>query len=333
MKHFSQKSPEGRIWAYINKNRLINPGETIIVALSGGADSVFLLSILLSLKDIVGFTVAACHYNHRLRGEESDHDEEFVKQLCKKRGVECLFDRAEKEKMYKNEEEARNGRYLFFEKILKNDRGVKVATAHNLNDLIETFLLRLVRGSGLKGLSSISPSRENFIRPLLHISRPEIEEYLKKNDISFQTDRTNMDLTIDRNFIRHKIIPELTKLNPNLLNTLERTINLIQIDYEFLQSEAERELEKINESAIGDKVIIERKKWIGLHPAMRMMLIKLGLERLGYFKDITQKQLDEVYEIIEKGVGKKHKLLPHSLRIELVSGKIIMFKNKKGEII
>lgn len=326
MEKISQKSIIYKVKKHIKENKLIAPGETVIVALSGGPDSMCLFDVLYKLKDHLQINLMACHYNHRLRGEESYNDEKFVKKYCGERGIECFFGLAEKENQFKNEEEAREARYSFFEKILGERRGAKIAIAHNSNDLAETFLMRLFRGAGLKGLSAIPSARKNLIRPLLSVSRSEIELYLKDEKISFRLDKTNNDPKITRNFIRLRILPLLVQyVNPNIVETLFNSAKIMEEDHAFLLLLAEKEYEKLALPEKSGQTILDRKKWLLLHPSLQRMVLRIALEKKKSLREITNKQISEVVEMIKKGEGKKYKPLPHSLRIELLSGNIIIY--------
>lgn len=327
MKKLSQKSVPYKILQNIEENNLINSGDTVIVALSGGPDSVCLFDLLFKLKEKLGIKLLACHYNHRLRGEDSYNDEEFVRKICAERGAECIVGSAAGKNLYKNEESARVARYAFFEKILGERRGAKIAIAHNKNDLAETLLMRLFRGSGILGLKSIPSVRENFIRPLLPISRFEIENYLKHEKLPFRLDKTNKNLNITRNFLRLKVLPLLIKrINPNLIDTLYNTAKLMEDDYNFLDQSASKSYQKVMIKEDKKTVLLDRKKWLLLPYSMQRMVIRKAIEGSVGLNDITNKQIFEVCEVMAKGVGKKYKLLPHSLRIELTSGKISITK-------
>jgi len=329
MKTSSQKSILHIIFRNIEKNCLTKPGDTVVVALSGGPDSVCLFDVLFKLKDKLKIKLLACHYNHRLRGEESYNDEEFVRKICTERGIECIFGSAPDKNLYKNEESARAARYAFFEKILGERREAKIAIAHNKNDLAETFLMRLFRGTGILGLLSIPSVRGNFIRPLLSVSRPEIENYLAQEKIPYRIDKTNNDIKVTRNYLRLKIMPLLEHVNPNLIETLANSVEVLRDDYRLLSSLTDIEYKKLAVKEKKDNLLLDRKKWLLLHPSLRRMVIRKAISDQTGLSDITNKQISEVCEVIEKGEGKKHKVLPHSLRIELVSGNIIISKNQK----
>lgn len=215
----------------INKYHMAEKSERLLVGLSGGADSVALLLCLNTL----GYDIAAVHINHCLRGEESDRDENFCVELCKKLGIEINVRRIDvigycKANSLSTEEGARILRYKAFSEI----RADKICTAHNLNDCLETAVFNLARGSGLKGLASIPPVRDNIIRPLIACSREEIEAYLAGLGQDFVTDSTNLEDEYNRNKIRHNILPVMKLINPSLMNTYAQTYDYIRQDSEFL---------------------------------------------------------------------------------------------------
>lgn len=332
MQKFPQKSLEYKVYRTIEENELIQAGDHIVVALSGGPDSVCLLKILLKLKEKLSVSVSACHFNHKMRGEESNLDEKFVKKICEEWGIDCVFGSAPPNVKIKSEEEARNLRYNFFENILQNRRGVKLAIGHNSDDLFETFLLALIRGSGLRGLRSIPLERKNLVRPLLYTSRNEIIEYLKTNKIKYIFDSSNANLQFARNFVRNKITPLLLELNPNLLETISNNIEAIGKDYDYIEKAVENAYFSVKIQENQSIIELSQKDWALLHPALRMGVLRFAIEKISDLKDITQKHMAEVENILLKKEGKKFKILPHSLRIDLLSGKIIICKdNKKGE--
>ncbi len=204
-------------------NNMLEQGDTVIVALSGGADSVSLINGLFSLKDKYNLTIMAAHVNHNLRGEEALRDEIFVKNLCKEKNVELFIKSVDvkqlaKEQKISTELCGRNVRYDFF-KDLHNKYNCKIATAHTASDNAETLIFNLVRGTGLKGMCGIVPKREYIIRPLIYITRQQVENYCKENNLKFVTDSTNLTTDYTRNKIRHNIIPQLMELNPNFQET------------------------------------------------------------------------------------------------------------------
>ena len=207
-----------------------------IVALSGGADSVALLLGLLHL----GQPLVAAHCNFHLRGEESDADEAFVRQLCEERGVKLYVEHFDTEAYAKQqrisiEMAARELRYDFFERLRQQLGADTIAVAHHRDDNVETLLLNLVRGSGLKGLCAMQPQNGFIVRPMLNISRTEIEAFLKEAQQPFRTDSTNTDTAYKRNKIRHELLPLLRELNPSIDRTLAETITRLNEAQSLLQ--------------------------------------------------------------------------------------------------
>ena len=225
----------------INEHNMIPDGCIVLVACSGGADSICLLHALLSLREKHNFSVAVAHFNHQLRGEESARDEAFVREFAGIHSVPIFVDTAPVAEIAQNrgqgiEETARILRYDFFEKIAEKLDGAKIATAHTADDNGETILMHLVRGSGLRGLSGIPPVRENIIRPLLSTSREEIESYLTNYNITHVEDSSNQDKKYLRNRIRHDVMPILRDINPNFLPRLEQTTSLLREENDYLDT-------------------------------------------------------------------------------------------------
>jgi tRNA(Ile)-lysidine synthase len=324
MPKHTQKSIIGKVLKTIRENHLIKEGDKIAVALSGGADSISLAKILLEIRDKYHCTILACHYDHRLRGKSSDADAEFVKNFCKQEGIELILGSADKVNSFKNEEEARAARYAFFKKIIEEGTADKIAIAHNLNDFAETLLMRLIRGAGLRGLSSIPLSRESFIRPLLEISRSEIEEYLKEENQKYCTDESNSNLAYTRNKIRHTVLPLLAEINPNIVETLANTAIQLKEDYDFLYSDLEAGYQKVLVNELESSIVLDAKLFRKLKFSQQKMILRAAIEKLDSLVDIDSVHIKEVLALIEKNESKKRKALPHSLRIELDAGKIIL---------
>ncbi len=326
MTKYSQKSIIAKVKRTILENQLIADGDQIILALSGGPDSVCLFDILFILQKELGFSLSACHYNHRLRGEESDRDQKFVEDLCKKKGIKLFMGKAPKEKAFKSEDEAREARYLFFTKLADDQQGAKIALAHHANDVAETFLMRILRGTGTRGLQSIPIKRDFFVRPFLDTARAEIEQYIAENHLTFVVDRTNLDKNFLRNMIRLEIIPKLEEINPNLIELLSSEAKTITSDYEFL---AQTSLDQYSQVVLGEtlsQIVFDAKKYLSLHPSMQFMILRLAVERLSGLKDLSFKQFAEVVNMVKKGEGNKLKILHSRLIIKLYGGKITLYK-------
>ena len=228
----------------IQKNNMIQRGDRVIVALSGGADSVCLLHVLNSLRAELGIFISAAHVNHLLRGKESDRDEAFARQLCKKWNVELAVARVDAKKFAEEngksiELAGREIRYAFFDKLTETMTQAKIATAHTLSDNMETALFNMARGTSLKGLCAIPPVRDNVIRPLIEVTREEVEEYLRERGIEFVTDSTNLSDAHTRNFIRHHIVKDLRTINPSIERAFQRLIQSVREDEEFIANLAD----------------------------------------------------------------------------------------------
>ncbi|MEE1277876.1 MAG: tRNA lysidine(34) synthetase TilS [Acutalibacteraceae bacterium] len=219
---------------------MIQKGDKICVALSGGADSVALLHVLYSLKDELDFSLSALHINHMLRGEESDRDERFAIEICDLLGVEITVKTVNVNALCEKSGEsveltARNARYEMFSQFT----GFKIATAHTATDNVETVLINLTRGTALKGLCGIPPIRDNIVRPLIDCTREEVEDYCAQNGLSFVTDSTNLSDDYTRNLIRHNVTPVLRNINPSFSKTVRRSCENIAFDADFLSKVAD----------------------------------------------------------------------------------------------
>ena len=237
-----------QIERFIREQDLIPPGSAVLCAVSGGADSVAMLHILCRLRDRLDFTLAAAHYNHRLRGAESDRDQRFVEQfvqLCcgrHRRGDGTVRpavplyigsgDVAAQARIRGTgiEETARDMRYAFLRDAAKEAGADLIATAHTANDNVETILFHLARGSGLRGLGGIPPRREEIIRPLLTVTRQQVEDYLRSHSLPYMEDSSNAGDEYTRNRIRHQVLPVLEDVSPGFLARMADTAALLRAD-------------------------------------------------------------------------------------------------------
>ena len=234
-----------KVRAYVVAERMICAGDRVLLALSGGADSVAMAHIMLTLSEEMGFSVCAAHLNHCLRSDESDYDELFVRNFCSVRGIELKVERANVAALAAAskrgiEECARDVRYDFLFRAAAEFGADRIATAHTLSDNAETLIFNIVRGSGLKGLCGIPETRGKLIRPLLRLTRAETEGYDREAGLPFVTDSTNSDTEYTRNYIRQEIIPRLTELNPSFLASVERLTGAVKEDNAFIEREADR---------------------------------------------------------------------------------------------
>lgn len=221
---------------------MLHHGDSVTVALSGGADSVALFLALIEIASEYNLTLAACHVNHHLRGAESDGDCDFCKELCEKLNIPLtIFDVDVlsycKLNKVSTELGARELRYQCFEQITCN--GMKLATAHTLSDSVETTIFHLTRGTSIDGMCGIAPVRDQIIRPLSFVTRQEIIAYLDHRNQPYVTDSTNADERYSRNFIRNTVIPSLKTLNPSLEDTIQRMLLQNREDTAYLLEQAE----------------------------------------------------------------------------------------------
>ncbi len=294
---------------YISEKGLFEYSDKLGVALSGGADSVALISCLKK----AGYDITALHVEHGIRGEESISDMRFVEELCRSLDVPLYIHRAhvpkERLKGESLEAAARRIRYSFFEKMTRELQLKYIAVAHHSEDVSETFMLNLLRGSGLAGLSSMRAKREpNIVRPLLFALRSEIEVYLKEEGLKYVTDSTNMDTDYTRNYIRRELMPGMRELNPSLHRTLLRTSELIAEEDAALSEIADIEYRKL---AIehDNSIDIDREKLLRLNKAVARRVIRIACQKLHGLKDIEQSHIEAIYGLAkEGGTGRRFEL-------------------------
>ncbi len=261
----------------IKKHNLIQKGDKILIGVSGGPDSLTLLLQLFNLKSKLRLTLHIAHFDHRLR-KNSGSDALFVKDWAKRLNLPVTIKQIDPKLLKKKgslEELCRNARLDFLIKTAKKIKADKIALGHNLDDQAETVLMRLLRGTGLSGLSGISLMRKIrniiFIRPLLGTSRYEIEKYLKRRGIEPRIDSTNKEEVFLRNKIRHNLIPLLkSKYNPNIVSVLANLAETVSYDYEYLDRVARR-------SAKGNVTHLKIKKILKLHPAILRLKIRQSI--------------------------------------------------------
>jgi len=224
-----------KLLAMVRQYHLIEPGEHVVCAVSGGADSVALLFALYLLKEKLGISLAAAHYNHHLRGAESDRDEEFVRKFCSQYDIPLTVGASQVRPGKKGlEDAARNARYAFFQTLPG-----KIATAHTADDNAETVLLHLVHGTGLKGLGAIAPVRGRIIRPLLSVTRAEVEQFLQEYHVSWIQDSSNDTDDFLRNRLRHHVMPLLAAENPRISQNLSAMALRLREDEQALAALAD----------------------------------------------------------------------------------------------
>lgn len=326
---------ENKVFSYITKEKMLKEGDKVVVGVSGGADSVCLLEILLKLKEKLKLEIVVVHIHHGIRGKDADADCEFVGKLCdayKLKFYSYKFDvpTLAKKDGLSEEEEGRNLRYKCFGEVKEKENADKIAVAHNANDRAETVLLSMVRGSSVKGLAGIRAVRQDIIRPILCLRRDEIEEYLNKINMEFRTDITNLDSKYTRNKIRLNVLPELEKVNEGAIAHLNRLAE------EF--DELEKYLdEKTNEAK--SRALTQKDGDVYLDIATVSRENKLIISRIvadslemvcGKRKDISARHIESVSELIKNDSGKTLSL-PYGMEARNEYGKIIISNKKSSQ--
>ncbi len=294
-----------RVLRTIKEHSLTEKDSKVLVALSGGADSVALTHILYSISKELGITLFSAHLNHGIRGEEALRDEKFALEFSKSLGIECFIKRVDIPKISNGISEelvGRNERYKFFDELCQKHGISSVATAHNKNDNAETLLMNFMRGATLGGLSGIPYQRGNIIRPLLDISREEIEEYCRQNNLSYVIDSTNLEEDYTRNKIRLSLIPEIQKeFNPSFVSTVTSNAQYIFDDNDYIEKITQKEYD---DNVKNGKVSI--KYITSLHNSIqRRIIYKMICQAYGCNYDVSSKYIEAVYNLLtSKSSGK-----------------------------
>lgn len=307
--------------ARVRNQKIFATGETVVVAVSGGADSVALLDILTRLDD-ERLVLIVAHLNHCLRGAESDADEQFVADLAARYQLPFLAVRVDVASLaaaggLSLEDAGRQARYAFFHEVARRRGAGSIAVAHHLDDQAETVLIRLLRGAGGAGLSAMAAVGDNLVkRPLLQVGRCELEGYLKKRGLSWRTDSTNADTTILRNSIRHELIPVLRKYNPKITERLAATAEILASDEELLDHLTGNAFARLA-SIEGDDIVFGVEALLQEHRGLRLRLYRRSLrEQRGDLMRIALTHLEAVDRLASSSRPNASLKLPGSLRVE-----------------
>ena len=320
---------EQKIRNMMKRCRMVSPGQRILAAVSGGADSVCLLAVLHALAPELSFSLEAVHVEHGIRGEESLQDCAYVERLCGKLGVRLTVRHIHVPELARQsgrteEEEARIQRYRIFEETAEQCGAQRVAVAHHLGDQAETVLWNLIRGSGLRGLRGILPVRPLrdgqaasplVVRPLLETSREEIEQYLETRGLSYRTDRTNLDKTVTRNKIRHDILPDLIKLNAQAPRHIAQAAEEAAEAEAYLERVTARAAEGCIHCQADGQPVLLLARWQKEEPFIRRRLLRECIRRAsgnGSLKDIGAVHVEALMGLACGG-GEKSVRLPGEL--------------------
>ena len=329
-----------KVFETIKKYNLINQTDKLILAVSGGPDSIAMLDILYNLKlenelmKNIDFIV--CHVNHMIR-KEADEDEKFVKNFCTKINIPFFSKKInipEISKIEKKglEETARIERYKFFDEIMQKTGANKIAIAHNKNDKIETIIMNVLRGSGSSGLIGIEPIKnQKYIRPLIECERTEIEEYCIKRNLQPKIDKTNFDNHYTRNKIRNVVIPYIKEeFNPNIINTIGRLSDLIKEEEEYIENQV---INVYNQILINDKnekqIILDLKKFNLQEKVIKSRILLYTITRLlGTSKGIEKIHIEDVIKLCENNIGNKYLTPNKNLKILVKNGQIYFINQR-----
>lgn len=296
----------------IIKHKLIKSGDTVIVGVSGGYDSMVLLDILVDLKNAMGIDIVVAHVNHMLRGLEADGDEAHVRSYAEEHGLYFELEKRSMEELAESEgisseDAGRRIRYEFFDSVADKYENSVIAVAHNMDDQVETILLNMLRGTGLKGLTGMKFKSANIIRPLLNVSRNEIEEYAEETGIEHREDSTNVQNIYRRNSIRNELIPFIKKeYNPDFNKTIFRMTEILADQEEIIEHITEKSLDQILIENSADRYTINKADFNKLESAIRKNIIRFIINKiLGTLDGFESSHMEQFINTALRPTGKK----------------------------
>ncbi|MBQ9659429.1 MAG: tRNA lysidine(34) synthetase TilS [Clostridia bacterium] len=321
---------EEKVLETIQKYNLIEAENKVILGVSGGPDSLFMLDILNKLKSKLNFEIVVAHVNHMIR-EEANSEEEFVKEFCKKINVKFYSKRIDVINYANNnkigtEEAGRKVRYDFFNEVLKLEKANKIAIAHNKNDKVETIIMHLLRGCGVSGLQGINPKNNNVIRPIIEIERTQIEEYCEKNKLDPRIDKSNFENVYTRNKIRNIVLPYIkSEFNPNIIDTVTRLSEVITEENLFLEKLTIQNYNDILVNTTADEIQLDLKKFNNLETVLKNRIILYAISKLrGGTQGIEKIHIKDIIKLCQNNIGNKQLSPQKGLKI-LVKDKKINF--------
>ena len=315
---------------------MVEPGDRVLVAVSGGPDSVCLLSVLHALSVELDLSLHVAHLDHMFRGTESAGEALFVNELAKNLGIPATIEQFDvpafcRERGLSVQEGAREVRYGFFSRVAAATGATRIATGHTADDQAETFIMRLLRGAGTAGLSAIPPIRENIIRPLIDVTREEITDHIKAHGLEYKTDPSNTKPLYTRNRVRLEVIPLLKRFNPRVVETLASEASLLRDEDEAMESYVATMIESIvteNE----DGLFIQRDEFNTLPPAFRRRLFR----RLAKARDtdtfpLSLDQVNNALAFMASAQTGRTMTLPRSITITREYNAFVINTQKKAE--
>lgn len=307
----------------ITEYNLLKKGDKVVVGVSGGPDSIMLITALDSLKGKLNIQLVVAHINHKIR-EEAIFDESLVRDFCAKRNIEfytlsCDVKKKAQQLKISVEDCGRRVRYDFFNKVCKQTAASKIAVAHNLGDNAETILMNIMRGTGLAGLCGMEFSSGNIIRPMLNIDKKDIIKYLKENGLSYAIDRTNLENDYTRNFIRNVLLKDMEKVNPNILVAFSRMSENLKNDNKSLCNITQAEAQNSIVEKSKEYILVDLKKYNYISPELKPRVVVYTLnELLGNVQGIEQVHIKDICKLLDKGITGKKYIIGNKFYIEIL---------------
>ena len=321
-----------KVLSTINKHNLIQKGDKIVLGLSGGPDSVCLLHVLNRLKKDFNIEIYAAHLNHQIRGIEAQKDALYVSKLCEDMGIIFFVKSINVPKYCENEglsleEGARKLRYEMFCEIKDKIKANKIAIGHNLNDQAETVMMRIMRGTGLKGLKGIDYIRDNcIIRPILDVERNEIEEYCEAYNLNPRIDKTNLENIYTRNKIRLDLLPYMKdNFNSNVIESIVRMSNSLKSDNDYIEKEAEAKFREVSNIKEKGFVEINLDDFVCLHDAIKVRVLRNSIKHiLGDTNFVDQRHIEDIMSLEDNSKVNKMLTLPRNIFVYRKKDSIIL---------
>jgi len=303
----------------IFRYELFPRGAKVVVGVSGGPDSVCLLDVFYGLRKKYDLEIIIAHVNYGLRGKDSQKDEELVRKLAEKYSLPLKIHKVHK--VGRSEEVFREIRYSFFEKIRAKHKADAIAVGHNQNDQAETVLMRILRGTGLRGLGAIKCKNGHIIRPLLNIPRKDILSYLRKNKVLCRIDKTNLGTDFTRNKIRNKLLPYIVKdYNSNIEEILCKLSQSVADDYDFIG--------KFSAEWLKQNKNMRVSKLVKLHPSIQKEVLRLAIEKYNpYLREIESGHIEEMLKVAKSSKSKRQIVKFKGLKVERKGDKLTLSKN------
>ncbi|AQS57875.1 tRNA lysidine(34) synthetase TilS [Desulforamulus ferrireducens] len=315
--------------------RMVEPGQLVVVGVSGGADSMALLHILQNLAPELEISLHVAHLNHMFRGEESQADADFVEEYCSRSGIPCTIDRRDvpayaRVNRLSSQVAAREVRYQFFYEVLRQTQGQKLALAHHANDQAESVLMNFLRGAGLRGLGGIAPVREDLIiRPLLSTHREEIENYCRENAISYRIDSSNLKTVYRRNKLRHHLIPLLQReYSPSIIDVLGRLAEQARSEDELLEQLTRETYQRVKQRETDKEITLNRQLLAQQPVALIRRVLRLSWEKLrGHRLDLTFEHIENLVGNLAGGGPERIWELPGGIKVRLATETVTLMSD------